>query len=79
MSVVSEAPASFINQVTLQAAFIAISSCVVGSAFRFLETMNPQYQQAKVISDPPTVQHGMGIRSDHQYPDQAVCKTERLE
>lgn len=42
-------------QSAVQAAFIAISSRVVGSVFRCLETLNPQYQQSKVISDPKTV------------------------
>lgn len=38
-----------------QAAFIAISSRLVGSTFRFLETLNPSFQKTKVISDPSTV------------------------
>lgn len=46
---------SFIEQATLQAAFIAISSRIVGSAFRCLETLNPNYQQSQVISNPRTV------------------------
>lgn len=40
---------------SIQAAFIAISSRIVGSAFRCLETLNPALQKAQVISDPPTV------------------------
>lgn len=44
-----------VKQSALQMAFIAISSRIVGSAFRCLETLNPNYQQSKVISDPRTV------------------------
>jgi hypothetical protein len=46
---------AIIKQSALQMAFIAISSRIVGSAFRCLETLNPNYQQSKVISDPRTV------------------------
>ena len=46
---------ALITQGTIQAAFIAISSRIVGSTFRFMETLNPEFQKARVISDPPTV------------------------
>jgi hypothetical protein len=46
---------SLIEQSSLQMAFIAIASRIVGSAFRCLETLNPEYQKSKIISDPRTV------------------------
>ena len=46
---------AFITKASIQAAFIAIASRIVGSTFRFLETLNPVFQQAQVIADPPTV------------------------
>jgi len=39
----------------IQGAFVAISSRIVGSAFRCLETLNPQFKQSNVGSDPKTV------------------------
>jgi hypothetical protein len=42
-------------QAVIQAALIAISTRIVGSAFRCLETLNPNYQQSQVISNPRTV------------------------
>jgi phosphatidylglycerophosphate synthase len=46
---------SLIKRTAWQAAGIAISSRIVGSAFRCLETLNPDFQQSKVISDPKAV------------------------
>jgi hypothetical protein len=43
------------TQAVIQAALIAISTRIVGSAFRCLETLNPNYQQSQVISNPRTV------------------------
>ena len=46
---------TLIKKAAWQAACIAISSRLIGSAFRCLETLNPDYQQSKVISNPKTV------------------------
>lgn len=46
---------SLITMGTVQAAFIAVSSRIVGSIFRFGETLNPRFQKTRVISDPKTV------------------------
>jgi len=43
------------TRAVIQAALIAISTRIVGSAFRCLETLNPNYQQSQVISNPRTV------------------------
>jgi len=46
---------TLIKKTAWHAACIAISSRLVGSAFRCLETLNPDYQQSRVISDPKSV------------------------
>jgi hypothetical protein len=43
------------SSLAIQAAFIAISSRLVGSTFRVLETLSPRLQATRAISDPPTV------------------------
>jgi hypothetical protein len=44
-----------VPSIAVQTAFVAIASRLVGSTFRVLETLNPELQKSKVISDPKVV------------------------
>ncbi|HEY9685397.1 MAG TPA: hypothetical protein V6C52_00325 [Coleofasciculaceae cyanobacterium] len=46
---------SFITKAIVQSATIATSARMMGSTFRYLETLNPVLQQSRTITDPPTV------------------------
>jgi hypothetical protein len=46
---------TIISGLAFQSACVAVSSRLVGSAFRTAEVYNPQLQQAQVLSDPTAV------------------------